>query len=497
MQQKRRPALQKTHEELMCREGQRGKTVRVEGLSNRFKLRDLPLLLSKWFGGVVYLLIAVILIAFGTIHIVAGFMPDLVDKNFMLPDIIRRALSEAEGANVGERGDYLNFLIGVPLAAAGSAVAAVVAASARSVANRQRIVQEMDLVDRKIAGCAETFLRLVNAFDDIHDEGGRLREDFRTFLAECNEKSVHVLSVLEGYNIPHDTYQVEGEEVDAMRERWLQPMIARIEKLRERVNDIFDGFQVLTFDPFWAKAMEMQAAKVEDEWYVLEQLMRKQFDRADPRSGVSPRYLARELRQWVRSSTVTFALLSYLYTPEESCPVEFVGGMIQLVDSKYRFPSVAVNEAWDKQSKEPVRIYNVGAAKLYTLYRALPSQEALETTVYSLFPVLDSFDSRAYFQTLPDKRRIMNDLFLEALDRVFDTPERLIYEQGVTRQELNYRPKRIASGGSQRNRRLRKSRERVAPGITPSTNADAMFGDPETIAVLNARIAAGSSALAL
>ena len=432
----------------------------------RFKVQDTFGWLGRRLLVLVYFAVSGILIVFGAIHIIAGFFPELISREFMLPQIIRDALNEAEGRNPGERGDYLNFLIGVPLAAAGSLVAAVVAASAHSIANRQRMVQEMQLIDAKITGQAGNFLELVNAFDDIHEQGALLYDRFKRFLDDCDEHKVHILSVLDDYNEPHELYEVSGPAVDELREKWRERLKANIREIQDRATDVFRLYQVLTFDPFWAQAIDSQGSKVQRDWYMLEEYVRKRLGKRAPTAEWSPRYLSRELRQWTRVCSMTHALYAFLYTPDDACPLEFAGALIRLVTLDERFPSEVVNEEWYNGTHRDVEIINVGAAKLYSLYRALPSPLAISDAVFSLFPRLDSIESRPYFRTLPNKRRITHDEFLFNMDRIFADPRRLRYLMKTTREGLRYRPKRSSELFSDKEENtIRRAAMAVLPGM--------------------------------
>jgi len=159
---------------------------------------------------------------------------------------------------------------------------------------------------------------------------------------------------------------------------------------------------------------------------------------------------------------------AYLYTPKDSCPVEFAGALIRLITKDGEFPRAAIDREWYGKTHNDIEVVNVGAGKLYSLYRALPSQAALSQAVFSLFPRLNSLEHRAYFKTLPDKRRITNDEFLENMDRMFETPDRLFYVQRTTSEGLNYRPRRRSEGRRSEDRLTAAEREH-SRGLMPQS----------------------------
>lgn len=424
----------------------------------------------KWMGRLVYFGIAMVLIIFGGIHIVAGFWPELATGEGPLPSALRDALLQAEGENVGDRGDYFNFLIGVPLAAAGSAIAAIVAASARSVAERQQTIQEMDLIDRKLTKGSDNLLSMVNALDDIHQRGSIFLDDLKACFDETLEEKVALVAVLTDERVEFDgVYEVEGPRVEAMSKKWRGRMQKHIEIVQAAVERLFDDFQELTFDPFWARTFDTQTEFLVKDWAELTDHLRQQVKAPLGMGKASPRRYARLLRKWLLSCDLSKAITAWLYLPDDACPTEFVGATIRLLDEEGGYPRETVLRAWQEKQEQPVRMFNLGGAILYCLYRSLPSQEAIQRTVFDIFPKLDTYEARGYFASVPNKRQVTDDSLEDSVDDAFKAPDRLVYLQHVRGDAIYRRPERAAYGPEKKTRQRPQNDRRM--GIMRRTTA--------------------------
>lgn len=423
-------------------------------MTNLFEKRSLTFsdrmsYLGKYFSWMTYALVAVVLIIFGAIHIIAGFFPDSAAAQYILPEIFRNALDEAEGADPGQRGDYFNFLIGVPLAAAGSAVAAVVAASAKSVANRQRIVQEMDLADKKLTHGSDDFRRLVNAFDDLYEHGIAFQQTISELRKIAREEGINILAILRHDRINDPNRITEGPRVDELREIYEDVIRSYLTMISQKCATVFEVYQILTFDPFWSRAIEHQASDISNNWFSLEALMREELGlpplEPDERS---PRAIARQIRRWAQDHDHETAVMSVYYLPEDASPIDLIGAVIKLTTADNDVPRLAALRQWDAGDETTLRILNRGAASLFTLYYAMPSEEALRDTVFSLFPHLNSYESRGYFASLPNKRRITHDELNDTIDETFEAPGSLVYLQGMSKTTIYEWPERLQSRAS-------------------------------------------------
>ncbi|NNU16880.1 hypothetical protein HK107_11180 [Parvularcula sp. ZS-1/3] len=441
----------------------------------RIKIKEKDLTISdhlarswKVASWLIYGLFALVLILFGAIHIIAGFLPDSPVANYILPEIFRTALEEAQDADPGEKGDYFNFLIGVPLAAAGSAVAAVVAASAKSVANRQRLVQEMGLVDSKLTTGGPHFLQLVNAIDDLHERGHQFRRLVREIIDAAHAESVHPLSVVADDVASDDRQITAGESVDRLRDKYLPLIEENLDAIGCCCEVVFDKFQVLTFDPFWARAIEIQGKHCAPNWYRIEERMRAvQGTPAKDPDDWSPRAVSRQLRRWTLENDAERALLTFLYLPADATPLEFVGAIIRLETEEGEFPRAEALKRWSKGDESTLTIVNRGASGLFTLFYALPSQEALQATVFSLFPNLNTYESRGYFRTLANKRKISSDGMLDFIDDAFLATGSLIYLQGMTPETIYSLPERLEQKATSRTGSSRKRKREPFKGVLP------------------------------
>ncbi|MEO1040881.1 MAG: hypothetical protein AAFX52_01195 [Pseudomonadota bacterium] len=403
--------------------------------------------IGKYLSWLAYALVALILVLFGGIHIIAGFFPDSAAAQYILPEIFRNALDQAEGADPGQRGDYFNFLIGVPLAAAGSAVAAVVAASAKSVANRQRIIQEMDLADKKLSDGSGEFLRLVNAFDDLYEQGIAFQRAVNELREITRKERIHILATLRDDIYDDPQQQTKGPRVEELRAIY-KPLISRhLDFIAEKCAIVFEVYQRLTFDPFWSRAIDFQGEGYEAGWTRLEERMRKELGMSA--MVYSPRAIARQLRRWTNDFEPETAILAIYYLPDDATAIDFVGAVINLTTKSGDVPRYAALKQWEDKDETTLEIYNRGAASLFTLFRAMPSQEALRNTVFNFFPNLNSFESRAYFDSLPNKRRITHDDLLEIIDDTFNAPGSLIYLQGMTTKTIYEWPNRLETRASE------------------------------------------------
>ena len=81
------------------------------------------------------------------------------------------------------------------------------------------------------------------------------------------------------------------------------------------------------------------------------------------------------------------------------------------------------------------------------------------------FPHLNSYESRGYFASLPNKRRITHDDLNATIDESFDAPGSLVYLQGMTKEAIYNWPERLQSRASDSSDKPPKQRRRAVTDL--------------------------------
>lgn len=361
--------------------------------------------------------------------------------------------ANAESDEMGARSQYLNFIIGIPIAVVGVAATALLALAGNELVKRQAEIQATELADDKVTRELDTFIALINAFDEAIEVGDEIKTDLiPQLINDCKDKGVRPIEVL---NFDEATYDPEtdafafaedeaSEAIVALRRKWA-PLFIRVGKTVEKdMAEIFAGYQRLTMDPFWATALAFQIgdektrfAGSEEEWArPLATIYKRMGDAQQAETIKSPRALGRELRYIAKNTKAWHSIHAFLFTPKDATPLEFVGAILSLTDAD----DFAASEAYVKGKREnkerlarrehPVKelkLYNVAAAMLISLYKALPAKNAIEEAVVNLFPEAGKSASK----TLPNKRKVTSDALLAMIDVLYKHPTRLIYSENL------------------------------------------------------------------
>lgn len=408
--------------------------------------------------------LAIVMLAFGALFTMAGFFPESFDQ--VAIGRVRDALSESVGLAPDARGDYLNFLIGLPLAFAGSLIALLIASSTRSVAQRQAAIAATDLVDRKISTGLDAFRNIVHALDRLYWIGRSMRFEYDSLMEDA--KSIGAVSLDILLDLPPEGLTKEQrDKFYGFRDRYLQRFSERMTSANEKLESLTDCFQHLSIEPFWALSLSQQTSRVDPQWsHIIERLHDEAgYELGDIEgvdSRVSPRAVGSRMARLSLKTRPFDMAVGYYLTPHDATPIETIGAMIELLGPSGNDPQFApyvLKAMADKAGgRTRVRLYNFGAASIITLFDALCSEEALRRSIRHVVDYSHGLTLQRFFALLPDKRLIANRGLSEDLVSFRRNPARLIYEMEVepkrwfpaldfpTRAELGAPPLRGGSG---------------------------------------------------
>ncbi|MEO1136270.1 MAG: hypothetical protein AAFW68_06620, partial [Pseudomonadota bacterium] len=300
---------------------------------------------------------------------------------------------EANLHDMGSRSQYLNFVIGIPVAIVGVAATALLAFVGNELVKRQAQMQATELADAKVARELHTFIALINAFDEAIEVGDEIKTDLiPRLIQDCQGKDVRPIEVLDfdeaAYDPENEKFQFSDDdaspEIVELRRKWA-PLFIRVGKTVEKdMEEIFAGYQKLTMDPFWSTALSLQIGDAafrfpdsETQWArPLSTVYEEMGDHEMAAALKSPRALGRELRYIAKNAKAWQSIHAFLFTPKDATPLEFVGAILSLTD-KNGAPAATAYLEGKKRNKdlaanggqpiEELKLYNVAAAMLISL----------------------------------------------------------------------------------------------------------------------------------
>lgn len=394
-----------------------------------------------------------LLLAIGIIFF-ALFIIAVLDPSF---------IDETVGQSLKNKGEDYNFLIGVPLAAIGSFVAALIAAASNNISRAQYDVQANEIAERKLTEGMPAYKAILNNIDDCFSLGREVRnalsdafdelapfypEDFAASALTLPDKVTRAAqgTLLHGTPMPDGfTEQERVEYRIALRLLHLRATIT------QTMRGIVDNLQFLTLDPFWSTALQRAQENGHAASWArpLLRLLEEEGATFNSRDGQpSARRIARILSGSTNSTTMKDFMRAPLYVPgrqienflQMSCyDFELFGAVLQLHDSatglaaEYRAEVLEREDLTTEQKaalEEKSPLLNYGAANLICLVNALPDEEAIRHALKEMFPEISNARHSALnvlFRQLPAKNELCSDELLVIVDYFNANPEGLIY----------------------------------------------------------------------
>lgn len=332
-----------------------------------------------------------------------------------LPAPLKNLLT-AGGVSLKDRGDFLAFLIGVPLAASASVIGALIAQSTREVARSQKQIQAAAFFDAKLTAGNKSFVALINAFDALVDLSDELAHRFEEFDERCHACGADHLAVLVQSETP--------PPLDRFLPLWRQRATAEIREIGKQADIIITNFIELAVDPFWAKAFAQQAS-IDTDWNapIKSIVTGREF---------TPLDLARITRRITRRLDVASERGEALYLGYVVYGVvrnmayfrgDFVGALLELGTSEeggaLRPHQI---EDWRAAGREETRlIQNTGAAALISMFNSVPEPAAILKAAAEMYPELQLKDSSVN-TSLPDKSKVVDAGFVDVAARLTSAP---------------------------------------------------------------------------
>lgn len=363
----------------------------------------------------------------------ATLLPDIwINNQDWIPAYFKNLLT-AGGSDRVARGEYLAFLIGVPLATAASAIAALIAQSSHEVAHRQEQIQTSDFLDAKLSARLGDYVETLSAIDRLYEIGHDLRERYQALEEKCEQCSANFERVLADGRDPDE--QNDDMSIATEFKHWVEGVEPLIREIGEQMDTIVANFMEMTVDPFWGAAFENQTAEGTHWNRPMLEVVKANRRMTARRIARILRFIAHRLRMGAETSAGARAIAATGYHAYKMVrhdnviqPLAFIGAMLELGDESGRHMSRAsFNEKRDRETITTFEIRNNGAAALVSIFNAVPSKAAFRDAVQQLFPNLD-LRNFIYFTRMPEKSKIVSDEMSLAARTITDNPALLVYE---------------------------------------------------------------------
>lgn len=370
----------------------------------------------------------VIFVSFTALFFVVLLPDEFIRSQTWLGDHLIDTLT-ADGTSRDGRGEYLAFLVGVPLAAAASVIAALIAQASHEVAHRQQQIQTSGFLDSKLSERLEGYIDILSAFDRLYEIGGELHERYAALDQWCGDCSARFeRAIFEGED---PDASLDDREFRTVVKEWAADVVPFIEDIGVQMDIIVKNFLSMTIDPFWGAAFEHQTAD-EKDWdkAVREILGVRQTPRRLARVS---RWIAYRLRSGSKNNEIAVAgYHAYRVAPHDKnglvYPLAFVGAMLELADEKGRhIPRSDFDHRRDASEVTTMEVRNSGAAAIVAMFNAVPQSDSFLAAVKEIFPTLDLREFQ-YFRRMPSKSKISSDEMDAACAAVSANAGLLIYE---------------------------------------------------------------------
>ncbi len=323
----------------------------------------------------------------------------------------------------GNLADYLNFLIGIPVAIVGAIVAAFVATSTYDVGARQERFARLNFLLDRFDRMNYAWTHSASLLSDYSDLGG----DFFSLIANGFEKAqasagrVNIVEVAEELS-----GSVEGKKA-----------IQNLQEVSKRLEIVFN--EEILPDHFGYRAVTF-GESVESEKRSLKVIRESLHTLGADTSMFSNRFetslvdLIGSLKFLVSRTEAIDAATAWPLLPSRTDKIEQIGAMLLSVDELAN-THVATTLERAREATGVGYVHNVGLAVIVDLYRAMPSEAAfLRFLEQEVDPVFTSSNLRTSALARPRSLRSMLPAKLyEQVDRFSREPWRMIYKVDFSR----------------------------------------------------------------
>jgi len=337
-----------------------------------------------------------------------------------------RVLSESlVGSRIGA-GEYLAFLIGVPVALLTSFVAIVIAAATRDSTDAQARIQRNGFFDNKLTKGASSFVKLVGAFDRLIDVDGILFEHYVQLKAQCESCGLSISEI-----VADPQYIEQNPALKEYIPNWQSKVAPEFEMIARQAEIIVENFIELSIDPFWGVAFDQQSHEETDwdaplrEGISLDRMTQRRLARITRRIT----HRLDDLAKTGDAISLGCNAFEVVHADGRRFPIAFIGALLEIgnADNDCFMLRPEEFERWRTSSdRQQRRMCNTGAAALVSMFNAVPDVSALLAAVDKIFPGLRD-DQPSYFLALPDKTKVASDEMVEVADLLTSEPSRVVY----------------------------------------------------------------------
>lgn len=318
--------------------------------------------------------------------------------------------------DLGQAGEYLNLIYGVPVAFMGAAVAVVIAVLGYLFTTQQNEIEILRFVEEKTLLANEKYLALRGVLERFMLTGNGIRRQLN--------KLAHV--------------QMSKSATEEEKARAQADYDAAVEGLLESFRHIVTSPDGVDFDPAKASLTQV-AARIQSDSYTA-YFVREQKAASEGALAYLRQQLPEEYVEEVKNATssdlydvvnsVSFYASNmtkddikkaYLFTPLSTSTVDLLGAAIVI------FSLRAEAGVTDVQGRA-IRGYriNLGAAYILEIIELLPDCESIVSAFNKIFGHRSDVASKFLKEAGPDRQRLASRFWLESFEPQFANLNRLI-----------------------------------------------------------------------
>ncbi|MGJ3230562.1 MAG: hypothetical protein ACFE0P_02055 [Oceanicaulis sp.] len=320
---------------------------------------------------------------------------------------------------LGESGEYLNFLYGVPVALLGAVLGVFLTVLGFIFAKQQNEIEILRFVEEKTLGATKTYILLRKIMERAMIQCSQLTQVSRRATKSREE--------LEQSELNTDEKRRRLDEIAQQHRKDAEKQIARLAGVLSNPAEdepgdpnLLEIVENLATDPYTALFLREQteARKLTSPLRYLSE----HWPLDDPSGLLRDDFLSISDNLALVSATPTYDdwEIAYTETPINATKLDILGAMLFSAIFQLKTPRET------KAGRVTGFIYNVGAAYLLGLYDMLPRKENVEAAFSRIFSDRSEAASNFLSAAGPDRTRIASPDWLLGFEPLLDKPERMI-----------------------------------------------------------------------
>lgn len=266
---------------------------------------------------------------------------------------------EQDPTELGARGEYLGYLIGVPVAIGGALAAVLIALSTDQVARHQMLLAASDYRDKKMEAVKERVRDFAECLQRVRRTADLLSDDLYHLRVKAE-------STTEFLNAAQDSERCQDLH----------------DRMMENLDELSRTILALSADEVVHAAVEQQRSSTDNKIRDRVSQFWGDYDTAALSRDILD--IRDRIDQLVADNTVEDSAAAVMLMPPDYHSLDFLGAFIRVVDKDGR-PAKALLR--NQQLHPGDELMNYGLALLGALYQLLPSDMMISDAISSLYGI--------------------------------------------------------------------------------------------------------------